>query len=53
MQTLNGSVPAGRPGLVLAAGSSFEGGRLAMIELIENRGMPSAITVSSAGAERR
>ena len=31
------------PDLVLAAGSSIEGGRLAMIELIENRRMPSAI----------
>ena len=31
------------PDLVLEAGSSIEGGRLAMIELIENRRMPSAI----------
>ena len=31
------------PDLVLDAGSSIEGGRLAMIELIENRRMPSAI----------
>lgn len=31
------------PDLVLEAGSSLEGGRLAMIELIENRRMPSAI----------
>ena len=31
------------PDLVLAAGYSIEGGRLAMIELIENRRMPSAI----------
>ena len=31
------------PDLVLEAGSSIEGGRLAMIELLENRRMPSAI----------
>jgi DNA-binding LacI/PurR family transcriptional regulator len=31
------------PDLVLEAGSSIEGGRLAMTELIENRRMPSAI----------
>ncbi|MET1021001.1 MAG: LacI family DNA-binding transcriptional regulator [Arthrobacter sp.] len=31
------------PDLVLEAGPSIEGGRLAMIELIENRRMPSAI----------
>jgi len=31
------------PDLVLDAGSSIEGGRLAMIELIENRRMPSAV----------
>ena len=31
------------PDLILDAGSSIEGGRLAMIELIENRRMPSAI----------
>ncbi|MDQ1622672.1 MAG: hypothetical protein QOH19_1090 [Actinomycetota bacterium] len=31
------------PDLVMAAGSSIEGGRLAMTELVENRRMPSAI----------
>ena len=31
------------PDLVVSAGSSIEGGRLAMTELIENRRMPSAI----------
>lgn len=31
------------PDLVVDAGSSIEGGRLAMVELVENRRMPSAI----------
>ncbi|MDZ4092547.1 MAG: LacI family DNA-binding transcriptional regulator [Arthrobacter sp.] len=42
-QALSGHQLTLDPDLVLAAGSSIEGGRLAMIELIENRRMPSAI----------
>lgn len=48
-KALPGNVPASRPDLVLAAGSSIDGGRPATIELIENRRMPSAILAGCDG----